>query len=71
MNYKVKTIEKILNRKYQTIKVYLDRPEFKHIYTDEIKNEKYFMNITKEDIDILKEMFDKRIKRGKWESKKK
>lgn len=60
LNYKIETLEKMLDRKYQTIIIYLDRPEFKHIEVKRSKAGKFFSNVTWEDIKALKNLFDRR-----------
>lgn len=57
MNYKVKTLEKILNRKFPTIKIYLARAEFSHIKIEKNKDGKFVANVSKEDIEALKKLF--------------
>jgi hypothetical protein len=54
MAYKAKELEKILNRKYQTIRVYLSRAEFQHIKVVSIEKERIFLNMTLDDIASLK-----------------
>ena len=60
---KIETLEKILNRKCCTIKLYLDRAEFSHISTFKDKAGKWFTNITANDIENLKNLLANRIKR--------
>jgi hypothetical protein len=67
MNYKVKTIEKLLDRKYQTIRMYLDRSEFQHIVIKQSKyGDKYFANVSDEDLALLQRLIGSKTKRGKW-----
>ena len=67
MNYKVTTIEKLLDRKYATIRVYLDRAEFQHIVIKKSKNgDKYFTNVSDEDLILLQRLIGCKAKRGKW-----
>lgn len=54
MNYKVTKIEKLLDRKYQTIRVYLSRAEFQHIKVVSIGKDRFFLNMTLDDIASLK-----------------
>ena len=60
LNYKIETLEKMLDRKYATILVYLDRAEFQHIQIKTNKNGKFFSNVTLKDIEALKDMFERR-----------
>ena len=54
MAFKAKELEKILKRKYQTIRVYLSRAEFQHIKITTIKKDRIFLNMTSDDIASLK-----------------
>ena len=62
-NYKIDELEKILNRKRCTIKLYLDRAEFSHIDRCRDKSVQYFTNITEQDIENLKKLLINRTKR--------
>ena len=68
MKYKIKELEKILDRKYSTIKVYLDRAEFNHIEIIKNKSGRFFTNVSKKDIETLRNMFLKR-QNSKYPSK--
>jgi hypothetical protein len=72
MNYKIKTLEKILDRKYPTIMVFLDRAEFQHIKVKETKTGiRYFADVSDEDLEQLKFICARKKKRGQWAYKKK
>lgn len=60
LNYKKETFEKMFDRKYATILLYLDRPEFKHIQVKRNKFGKFFTNVTWDDINALKNLFERR-----------
>lgn len=60
MNIKTETMEKMLNRKCQTIRLYLDRAEFSHIQYASTKEGGFFANVTEEDLKTLKGLFDSR-----------
>lgn len=54
MAYKAKELEKILKRKYKTIRVYLSRAEFQHIQVVSIGKDRIFLNMTLDDVVSLK-----------------
>lgn len=54
MEFKARELEKILKRKYQTIKVYISRAEFSHIKVTTIGKDRVFLNVTLDDIASLK-----------------
>lgn len=60
MKYKVKALERLVNRKYQTLMLYFSRAEFSHIKVIRTKKGVYFDNITYDDINRLKELFEYR-----------
>lgn len=60
MKIKIETMEEILNRKCQTIKLYLDRAEFSHIQYASAKEGGFFANVTVEDLKTLKGLFNSR-----------
>ena len=72
MNYKIKTLEEILDRKYHTIMMLLDRAEFQHIKVKETKTGiRYFADVSDKDLKILKFLCTRKKKRGQWAYKKK
>lgn len=72
MNYKIKTLEKILDRKIETIRVYLDRAEFQHIKVKKTETGiRYFADVSDEDVEQLKFLCTRKKKRGQWAYKKK
>lgn len=72
MNYKIKTLEKILDRKCPTIMLLLDRAEFQHIRVKETETGiRYFADVSDEDLEQLKFICARKKKRGQWAYKKK
>ena len=50
MRYKMSALEKMLDRKYETIRMYLARAEFSHIKIERHKVGKFFVNINTYDL---------------------
>lgn len=72
MNYKIKTLEKILDRKCPTIMMLLDRAEFQHIRVKKTETGiRYFADVSDEDVEQLKFLCTRKKKRGQWAYKKK
>ena len=60
MRYEMKKLEKMLDRKYETIRIYLARPEFAHIKIETFSHGKFIVNITEDDILKLRDLITRR-----------
>lgn len=60
MRYRIELLEKMLDRKYKTIKTYLSRAEFSHIIIETFTHGKYVVNITEHDILRLRDLITRR-----------
>lgn len=60
MRYRIELLEKMLDRKYGTIKIYLSRAEFSHIKIEIFTHGKYIVNITEYDILRLRDLITRR-----------
>ena len=60
MRYEMKNLEKMLDRKYETIRMYLARPEFSHIKIERHKIGKFVVNMDSEDLLKLRNLITRR-----------
>lgn len=60
MRYRIELLEKMLDRKYKTIEIYLSRAEFSHVKIETFAHGKYVVNITEHDILRLRDLITRR-----------
>ena len=60
MKYKIEALEKMLDRKYETIRIYLARPEFSHIKIERHKTGKFVVNMNTDDLLRLRNLIVRR-----------
>lgn len=60
MRYKIEVLEKMLDRKYETIRMYLARPEFSHIKIERHKIGKFVVNMNTDDLLRLRNLIARR-----------
>ena len=60
MKYKIEVLEKMLDRKYATIKIYLARAEFSHIKIERYKAGKFAVNMNTDDLLKLRNLIARR-----------
>lgn len=60
MKYKIEVLEKMLDRKYATIKTYLARAEFSHIKIERHKIGKFVVNMNTDDLLRLRNLIARR-----------
>ena len=60
MKYKIEVLEKMLDRKYETIRMYLARPEFSHIKIERHKIGKFVVNMNTDDLLKLRNLIARR-----------
>ena len=60
MKYKIEVLEKMLDRKYETIRMYLARPEFSHIKIERHKARKFVVNMNTDDLLRLRNLITRR-----------
>ena len=63
MRYEMKKLEKMLDRKYETIRMYLARPEFSHIQIERHKIGKFVVNMSTDDLLKLRNLIVRRPNR--------
>ena len=60
MRYKMSALEKMLDRKYETIKIYLSRAEFSHIKIERHKTGTFVVNMNTDDLLRLRNLIARR-----------